>query len=487
MDTLNFMTELLANGWVVVVKHDCPTCELVQPVLRKMEDSGTPLQVFSQDDPSFPEGLATVVDDRDLEQSFRLEIESVPTLIRRENGQEVERTVGWHRSEWWELTGIAGLGEELPELQPGCGSLSVEPGMAERLQVRFGEVPFQSRQVPLSENEDPIEVAYDRGWSDGFPVVPPTDERILRMLEGTSRPWHEVIGKMPPNLVDCTVEKVAINAVMAGCRPEYLPVVLGALEAALVPKFTLHGLMATTWFSTPVIIVNGPIAKRIGMNSGLNALGQGNRANATIGRAVNLVLRNVGGVVPGGIDRSTLGAPSKYSFCFAEDESDESWTSLAESRGVAPGKSAVTLFQGEGVQGFADQRSRTAEKLSRSLALGLQAVTHPKIVQNANALLVLSPEHYAIFQESGWGRAEIDEHLMKDLTRPGHELVQGAQGVAEGIDPSRANEAVSKFWPQGLLIVRAGGRAGLFSAICGGWIAGRDPDELQPITHPISE
>ena len=481
------MTELLANGWVVVVKHDCPTCELVQPVLRKMADSGTPLQVFSQDDPSFPEGLATVVDDRDLEQSFRLEIESVPTLIRRENGQEVERTVGWHRSEWWELTGIAGLGEELPELQPGCGSLSVEPGMAERLQVRFGEVPFQSRQVPLSENEDPIEVAYDRGWSDGFPVVPPTDERILRMLEGTSRPWHEVIGKMPPNLVDCTVEKVAINAVMAGCRPEYLPVVLGALEAALVPKFTLHGLMATTWFSTPVIIVNGPIAKRIGMNSGLNALGQGNRANATIGRAVNLVLRNVGGVVPGGIDRSTLGAPSKYSFCFAEDESDESWTSLAESRGVAPGKSAVTLFQGEGVQGFADQRSRTAEKLSRSLALGLQAVTHPKIVQNANALLVLSPEHYAIFQESGWGRAEIDEHLMKDLTRPGHELVQGAQGVAEGIDPSRANEAVSKFWPQGLLIVRAGGRAGLFSAICGGWIAGRDPDELQPITHPISE
>ncbi len=481
------MTELLENGWVVVVKHDCPTCELVQPVLRKMADSGTPLQVFSQDDPSFPEGLATVVDDRDLEQSFRLEIESVPTLIRRENGQEVERTVGWHRGEWWKLTGIAGLGEELPELQPGCGSLSVEPGVAERLQARFGEVPFQSRQVPLSENEDPIEVAYDRGWSDGFPVVPPTDERILRMLEGTSRPWHEVIGKMPPNLVDCTVEKVAINAVMAGCRPEYLPVVLGALEAALVPKFTLHGLMATTWFSTPVIIVNGPIAKRIGMNSGLNALGQGNRANATIGRAVNLVLRNVGGVVPGGIDRSTLGAPSKYSFCFAEDESDESWTSLAESRGVAPGKSAVTLFQGEGVQGFADQRSRTAEKLSRSLALGLQAVTHPKIVQNANALLVLSPEHYAIFQESGWGRAEIDEHLMKDLTRPGHELVQGAQGVSEGIDPSRANEAVSKFWPQGLLIVRAGGRAGLFSAICGGWIAGRDPDELQPITHPISE
>ena len=145
MDTPIFMTELLENGWVVVVKHDCPTCELVQPVLRKMADSGTPLQVFSQDDPSFPEGLATVVDDRDLEQSFRLEIESVPTLIRRENGQEVERTVGWHRGEWWELTGIAGLGEELPELQPGCGSLSVEPGVAERLQARFGEVPFQSR------------------------------------------------------------------------------------------------------------------------------------------------------------------------------------------------------------------------------------------------------------------------------------------------------------------------------------------------------
>ena len=481
------MTALLKNGWVVVVKRDCPTCELVQPVLRKMMDFGTPLQVFSQDDPDFSDGIANVVDDRDLEQSFRLDIESVPTLIRRENGREAERTVGWHRDEWRGLTRIAELGEELPEFQPGCGSLSVEPGAVERLQARFGVVPFQSRQVPLLETEDPIEVAYDRGWSDGLPVVPPTDERILRILKGTSRSWDEVIGKMPPNLMDCTVEKVAINAVMAGCRPEYLPVVLGALEAALVPQFTLHGLMATTWFSTPVIIVNGPIAKRIGMNFGLNALGQGNRANATIGRAVNLVLRNVGGAVPGGIDRSTLGAPSKYSFCFAEDESDESWTSLAESRGVSRGQSAVTLFQGEGVQGFADQRSRRAEELARSLALGLQAVAHPKIAQNANALLVLSPEHYAIFQESGWGRAEIHEHLMDALTRPGHELVQGAQGVAEGIDPSRANELVPKFWPQGLLIVRAGGPAGLFSAICGGWVAGRDPDELQPITRPISE
>ena len=478
---------MIENGWVVVVKRDCPTCELIQPVIQRLAESGTPLQVFSQDDPGFPEGLPDVVDDRELEHSFRLDIESVPTLIRREQGAEAERAVGWHREDWTRLTGLTNLGDGLPEFQPGCGSLSVEPGIAERLQVRFGTVPLKSRQVSVSDSEDPIEVAYDRGWSDGLPVVPPTDERILRMLKGTSRPWDEVIGKMPPNLMDCTVEKVAVNAVMAGCRPEYLPVVLSALEAALDPKFTLHGLMATTWFSAPVIIVNGPITKRIGMNCGLNALGQGNRANATIGRAVNLVLRNVGGAVPGGIDRSTLGAPSKYTFCFAEDEADESWVPLSVSRGVERSQSAVTLFQGEGVQGFADQRSRTPEELVRSLAMALQAVTHPKLTQNSNTLLVLSPEHYAIFEEFGWGRAEIHANLMDALTRPGRELIRGASGVAEGLDPALAEETVPKFWPQGLLIVRAGGPAGLFSAICGGWPAGRNPEELQPVTRPISE
>ncbi len=142
------------------------------------------------------------------------------------------------------------------------------------------------------------------------------------------------------------------------------------------------------------------------MNSGVNALGQGNRANATIGRALQLIVRNVGGGLPGAIDRATLGNPGKYTFCFAEDESDPDWEPLSVRRGIAAGKSAVTLFHGEGVNGFIDQKSRTPEELVRSLAMGLFGVGHPKLCLAGNAVLVLSPEHYKIFKDGGWGRRQ---------------------------------------------------------------------------------
>jgi hypothetical protein len=273
--------------------------------------------------------------------------------------------------------------------------------------------------------------------------------------------------------------------VMAGCKPEYMPVLLAALEASLDPKFTLHGLLCSTCFSGPVIVVNGPIARAIGMNSGVNALGQGNRANATIGRALQLIVRNVGGGVPGGIDRATLGNPGKYTFCFAEDESDPAWEPLSARRGLPRGVNAVTLFQGDGIQGFVDQRSRTPEELTRSLAASLFAVAHPKLCEFTNAMLVLSPEHYAIFREAGWDRTRIEGELDRALVRPGRDLVQGAQGIGEGIASSRADDMVSKFWPGGLLIVRAGGDAGLFSAILAGWTGGRFREESQPITREI--
>jgi hypothetical protein len=292
---------------------------------------------------------------------------------------------------------------------------------------------------------------------------------------------------VPPNLAECTVEKVAINAVMAGCKPEYLPVVLAALEAALEPIFTMHGLLCTTCFSGPVVVVNGPIARRIGMNWGINALGQGNRANATIGRALQLIVRNVGGGIPGELDRATLGGPGKYTFCFAEDETDPTWQPLSEARGIARGRSAVTLFQGDGIQGFIDQRSRTPEELTRSLAMALAAVGHPKLCQFTNAMLVLSAEHYAIYRAAGWDRARITRELHAALLRPGADLVQGAQGVGEGIAPGRAGERVPKFWEEGLLIVRAGGQAGLFSAILAGWTGGRFRHESQPVTREIVE
>ena len=159
---------------------------------------------------------------------------------------------------------------------------------------------------------------------------------------------------------------------MAGCKPDYLQVVIAALRAALKDEFCMHGLLCTTYFSTPVMIVNGPITKQIGMNSGVNALGQGNRANATIGRALQLIVRNVGGGIPGGIDRATLGNPGKYTFCFCEDESDAEWPSLSMDRGYTREDSVVNLFAGSGVQPFVDQQSRQPESLAKNLANSLR-------------------------------------------------------------------------------------------------------------------
>ena len=232
---------------------------------------------------------------------------------------------------------------------------------------------------------------YDRGWSDGLPLVPATRERVLRMLEGTSRSGDEVVALMPPNLVDCTVEKVAVNSVMAGCLPEYLPVVLASLEAICTDDFNMHGVLATTMGVGPVLVVNGPIATRIGMNSGVNVLGHGNRANATIGRAVQLVVRNVGGGAPGGVDRATHGSMSKLGFCFAEDEAGSPWTTLAEDRGFDRSQDVVTAFCGEGPRILVDQKSRSAESLVRMLAEGLLASVSPRTVMGMDGLLVLSP------------------------------------------------------------------------------------------------
>jgi hypothetical protein len=357
--------------------------------------------------------------------------------------------------------------------------------VAERLEAKHKGGTLVSRKIEYAETTDPVEVCYGRGWSDGLPVTPPTDERVLAMLQGTRRRPDEIVGKIPPYLGTCTVEKVAINAVLAGCKPEYMPVLLAALEAALEPVFTLHGVLATTYFSSPIIIVNGPIARAIGMNCGLNVLGQGNRANATIGRALNLIVQNVGGGRPGEADRSTLGAPSKYTLCFAEDESDPEWEPLSVARGFPRGVSTVTLFQGHGPEAIVDQKTRTAEGLTLSIASSLVKMGHPKLVQSARAVLVLSPEHYAIYREAGWNRRKIEHALYEATIRPGKELVAGADGVGEGVPASRAGEMIPKFHDDGLMVVRAGGPAGLFSAVLPGWLAGRNKLELQPVTKEI--
>lgn len=472
------------DGLVAVVKRDCPTCVMVAPVLERLaREAG--LTVYSQDDPSFPETIADVADDTALDESYRLGVEIVPTIVRFEGGAEAARTYGWDRAEWEGVTGLADLGPDLPAVKPGCGGLNQEPDRLAELRIRHGDTGIGSRRVEIGVKEDPVEACFERGWTDGLPVVPPTEARVLAMLDGTSRKPDEVLGAMPPNLDPCTVEKVAINAVMAGCRPDYMPVLLAAMEAVLDDDFCLHGVLATTRYVGPVVIVNGPVARRIGMNSGVNALGQGNRANATIGRAVQLAIRNIGGGKPGEIDRATLGTPGKYTFCFAEDEENSAWTPFTVDRGLKAGTDAVTVFAGNGVQGTSDERARTPEQLAATFATSIRAVDNINKFPAPDVILVICPEHQRTIAEGGWDKARLHAELLERLTVPADSVMPGAHGIAEGVSRKLAGKTVCKVPPEGLMIVRAGGGAGKFSGIISGWTPS-NPNYSRAVTKEVT-
>jgi hypothetical protein len=456
----------LPDGLVVIVKEECETCRMVAPLLAQFEAT-----VYTQDDPSFPTSVSPI-HDADLAVSWHHDIETVPTLLRIHEGIELDRTVGWSRSDWQRITAIADLGADLPVMRPGCGSMSVDPDLVDGLRARFGGDVIRSRRIELADAEDEWEALFDRGWSDGLPLVPPTPERVLRMLEGTTRDPHEIVATVPPDLVDVTVEKVAINAVMAGCLPEYLPWVIAAIEAVCTDEFNIHGVLATTMPVGPVIVCNGPGTVAIGMNAAGNCMGQGNRANLTIGRAVQLVIRNVGGGRPGEIDRATHGNPGKLSFCFAELESSSPWTSLATSRGHGPDVDTVTVFAGEGPRCIVDQLARTPDDLVTSFAADLRTLHHPKLVLAFDVVLVVGPEHARVFAEAGWDRDRVIAEIHARLQIPGEQLVRGAGGMAEGLPEAFREHTLPKFRPDGILLVHAGGGAGLFSEMIGGWANG---------------
>ena len=208
------------------------------------------------------------------------------------------------------------------------------------------------------------------------------------------------------------------------------------------------------------------------MNSGVNVFGQGNRANLTIGRALQLVVRNVGGGRPGEVDRATFGNPGKLAFCFAEDEEGSPWEPLATTLGAEPGSDTVTLFPGEAPRSVVDQISREPESLARSFAVNLRTVHHPKAVVAFDAILAIGPEHSRVFREAGWSKRQLTDRLHELLQIPGAELVRGAGGIAEGLPESVKDSTIPKFGPNGILIVHCGGGAGLFSAIIGGWAGG---------------
>lgn len=442
----------------------------------------SPLTVYTQDNPQFPANVVAL-HDKDLDVSWFYNIETVPTVLRIENGKEIARTIGWSQDQWRAITGISSLGEELPVMRPGCGSMSVDPDLQDELRVRFNGDVLKSRHIPLADAEDEFEALFARGWTDGLPVIPPTPERVLRMLSGTTRDPHEVIAIAPPDLVELTIEKVAVNAVMAGCMPEYLPWVIAALEAVCTDEFNMHGVLATTMPVGPVIVCHGPGTRRIGMNSGINTFGQGNRANSTIGRAVQLTIRNVGGGRPGDVDRATHGNPGKLSFCFAEDEENSPFGTLGQERGLGPDEDGVTVFAGEGPRVMVDQLARTPEQLLNSLAACMRTAIHPKLVIAFDAIVTISPDHARIFADEGWTRERILEQLHARLQLPGTDIVRGAHGIAEGVSEAFADATLPKFRPNGILLTYAGGGAGLFSSVIAGWVNGQTGSD--PVTRAV--
>ncbi len=479
------------------VKEDCPTCGMSMPLIETAAEAfgdAIDVRVVGQERDGNAllverHGLrAPMLDDTDLHASFAYDIETVPTIILADpDGFEVRRFVGFGRDDWehlfedlGELSGLAPPDvdwREYPQSRPGCGSRSVEPGIYERLLAESEGSPLRARRIEIAAHDDVMEFLFDQGLTDGLPVVPPTPERVLRMLSGTRRDAQEVVATVPPNLAPATVEKIAINAVMAGCRPEYLPVVIAAVEAMCTDEFNIHGVSATTMGATPVIIVNGPIRERIGLNMRLGALGAGHRANASIGRAVRLVLRNVGGGRPGGTERSTQGNSMKYTACFAEWEERSPWAPLHVERGFAPTDSVVTVFAATGQSLLVDQTSRTAKQLGGSFGLRLEGSHHPRAHGAGDVFVVVCPEHVDTLWRDGMSKDALRARIQEVTARPARELLANDE-VGAGIPPGRVPEAeldrpIPKFRsPDNIHIVVAGSEAGKFSSILDGWASG---------------
>ena len=359
-------------------------------------------------------------------------------------------------------------------MRPGCGSLSVDPDLVDELRVRFEGGRLHSRRIELAELEDEFEAMFARGWTDGLPVVPPTEERVLRMLEGTTRDAQDIVATVPPDLVDVTVEKVAIAAVMAGCLPEYLPWVLTGVEAICNDEFNIHGVLATTMPVGPVIICSGPGTRAIGMNGAGNALGQGNRANLDdrAGRAARRAQRRrrpAAGRRPGRPRQ-----PRQALVLLLRAPATRRSRRSPSRRGAAPGADALTVFAGEGPRCVVDQKSRSPRASRRRSPPACRPCTTRSCVLGFDAILVLGPEHGRVFARGRLGPRPHRRRARSPPARlPGQRARRAAPAAWPRACPRRSpTRTLPKFRDDGILLAYAGGGAGLFSAIIGGWANG---------------
>jgi len=323
-----------------------------------------------------------------------------------------------------------------------------------------------------------IERLHARGVTDGLPVIPPTPELVRRFVEASGRPGDELVAVVPPNMGRGTVEKLAVNAVLAGARPEYMPAILAAVRAMCAEPFALHGVAATTNFASPLLILNGPVRKDLDVNCAAGVFGSGWRANATIGRTIRLVMVNLGGARPGVISMSTFGHPGRYTYCIGEHEEASPWPPLHVERGFAPDDSTVAVFAAEAPHGVYDHRSRRGHQILNSIAASLSATWNYKLTGYGDTLVVLSPEHARTLADDGWDKPRMRQYLWERCQLPVRELIpddEWGEGLPESVrarfaDPAHDDTRIPKFRsPDNLVILVAGGTAGRFSAVIPGF------------------
>ena len=302
-----------------------------------------------------------------------------------------------------------------------------------RAQNEAGALP---EKVVLDDDPaDLQEFFFEHGWTDGLPVVPPTAEKVAAMLAAVDRARDETIGPIPPRMRIATLEKIAINAVLAGCRPEYFPVVLAALEAALDENVRLYGIQTATNTSSALIIVNGPVVKALGLNARGNVFGQGNRANATIGRALQLILRNIGGDMPGETDMATHGHAGKFTFCIAENEDETPWEPLHVERGFKREDSTVTVIGGSSPQNVFTYGCESGAEILDHFVGALTGLGHNNIIFPTGPLIVLGPEHANTLARDGYTKASIKQYFFERARIP---LARFAKRTVAGLHHRRA-------------------------------------------------
>ena len=323
--------------------------------------------------------------------------------------------------------------------------------------------------------------AQRRGWSDGLPLIPPTEQRVEAMLAGVSRDPLSVVGVLAPRQGEATVHAIAVNAVMAGCRPAQLPIVVAAIAGLADPAFNLPGVNATTHPCGVFVLVSGPAARAAGVHGGAGCFGPAYPANVAIGRAVRLVLLNVAGATPGSGDRATQGTPAKLAFCATEREDASPWPPFHTTRGLRAGDSAVTVFAAEAPHNIQDHASNTADGVLRTVAGAMGQAGSNNLWLGGEPLLAFGPEHAATVAAEGWTREQVQAYLHAEARYPSdrlspefRELVSLRRQAIDAEQPLPIADA-----PESIHIIVAGG-PGKHSS----WLP-TFGDMTRPVTTPL--